>query len=348
VLVAVALIGATLGIVLATRDDGTANGNLHPVVTLPGIAGPPTTADPATTAAPVPPPITGAGDEPIADVARAVGPAVVLISTNTGQGSGIVYDKSGLIVTNAHVVEGVTQVRVQLADGDTYDDGEVVGVDTRRDVAVVRIKPREAIAAAVLGRTDDVRVGQTAVAIGSPFGLEQTVTAGIVSAVGRVVSTTNPVEMIQTDAPINPGNSGGPLADKQGRVIGMNTSIRTAGGSGSVGVGFAIPSDTFKIIADRIVNGESLDVASLGVRGATPTGGATGMLLSEVKPGSPAAQAGLRLGDLVTAVDGTKVATSAGLSARIQIHKPGDVVEITIVRDGATATVKVTLGTVPG
>jgi putative serine protease PepD len=347
-LVVVALLAATVGILLATRDRGSSStADVQAAVDQPRTSAAPTTTAPARSSDPANPPVSGNGDEPIADAARAVGPSVVLIATSAGQGSGIIYDKSGLIVTNAHVVEGFDKVAVQLADGEVYVDSPVVGRDSRRDVAVVRIKPETTLTAAVLGRTDDVRVGQTAVAIGSPFGLEQTVTAGIVSAVGRVVDTTNPVEMIQTDAPINPGNSGGALTDKQGRVIGMNTSIRTAGGSGSVGVGFAIPSDTFKVIADRIVNGESLEVAFLGVRGTAPTSGAAGMLLTEVRPGSPAAQAGLKVGDLVTAIDGTKVTSSLGLSARIQLHKPKDTVELTVTREGSTLKIKVTLGTLP-
>jgi S1-C subfamily serine protease len=201
----------------------------------------------------------------------------------------------------------------------------------------------------VFASTNNVHVGQIAIAIGSPFGLEQTVTSGIVSAVGRVVSPTNPVEMIQTDAPINPGNSGGPLADSQGRVIGMNTSIRTADGSmGSVGVGFAIPSDTLNDIAQRIVNGESLDVAYLGVRGSAPTGSTAGVVVTEVRPNSPAAHADLRTGDQVGAIDGTPVTNMSSLSARIQLHRPGDTVTLTIQRDGTEKDVQVTLGALGG
>jgi putative serine protease PepD len=293
------------------------------------------------------PPVAGNGDEPIADVARAVGPSVVLIATDEGEGSGIIYDKSGLIVTNAHVVGTFTTVAVQLADGTVFDDAKVVGTDTVRDVAVVKVPTTKDLPAATFGKTDDVRVGQTAVAIGSPFGLEQTVTAGIVSAVGRVISNQNPVEMIQTDAPINPGNSGGALADKQGRVIGMNTSIRTTGSnSGSVGVGFAVPADTFIAIANRIVKGESLAVAYLGIRGSAPTGGGNGgVVISTVQAGSPAATAGLKPGDVITSLNGTKITTMLGMSARVQLQKPGDVIELTIVRDGSTSKVKITLGT---
>jgi S1-C subfamily serine protease len=343
VLAVVALLAGLLGALIGVKagDDNT-TGTSAPI-TLPQNRN---TGGSGTTVAP---PISGSVEEPAAAVAQAVGPAVVLISTDVGQGSGIAYDSSGLIVTNAHVVEGYSRVQVTLADGEIYDNAEVLGADTRRDVAVVRITPRNSLATAVFASTNNVHVGQIAIAIGSPFGLEQTVTSGIVSAVGRVVSPTNPVEMIQTDAPINPGNSGGPLADSQGRVIGMNTSIRTADGSmGSVGVGFAIPSDTLNDIAQRIVNGESLDVAYLGVRGSAPTGSTAGVVVTEVRPNSPAAHADLRTGDQVGAIDGTPVTNMSSLSARIQLHRPGDTVTLTIQRDGTEKDVQVTLGALGG
>lgn len=326
------LLGAAIGVQVAD-DDAPARSAASPTV------------DRQTGTTPsVTPPITGEVDEPVAAVAQAVGPAVVLIQTTRGEGSGIIYDSSGYILTNAHVVESSNRVRVRLADGSVYDDARVIGADDRRDIAVVKIEPRTPLTAAVFGPTADVHVGQMAIAIGSPFGLEQTVTAGIVSAVGRVVSTTNPVEMIQTDAPINPGNSGGPLADAKGRVIGMNTSIRTTDGTGgSVGVGFAIPSDTLLDIAQRIVNGESLEVAYLGVRG-TEASGSSGVVLVEVVPDSPASAAGLREDDRVVSIDGQNVTSMLMLSARIQLHRPGDTIELTIERDGEQQTVTVTLG----
>jgi putative serine protease PepD len=334
VLVVLGLVGALM---VVANDDETSS-----------VGEPAATATTAPVGASAPPPVSGpTSDEPIADVAKAVGPSVVLIATDEGEGSGIIYDKAGLIITNAHVVGTSRTVTVQLADGTIYQDATVVGTDTVRDVAVVRFSPKTPVVAASFGKIDDVRVGQTAVAIGSPFGLEQTVTAGIVSAVGRVISDRNPVEMIQTDAPINPGNSGGALADKQGRVIGMNTSIRTTGtNSGSVGVGFAVPADTFLNIAGRIVKGESLAVAFLGIRGSTPTSGASGVVISSVTSGSPAASAGLQAGDLITTLNGSKVTTMAGLSARVQLQKPGDTVELAIVRNGDTQKVKITLGAV--
>ena len=201
--------------------------------------------------------------------------------------------------------------------------------------------------------SETVQVGQLAVAIGSPFGLEQSVTAGIVSAVNRAVPHANVidgsptiVEMIQTDAPINPGNSGGALADRQGRVVGMNTSIRTDGiVSGNLGVGFAIPSDTILLVADRIVNGESLDVGFLGVSGQNPALGRAGALIIDVVEDSPAWDGGLMPGDLVVSVDGFPILGMSELAAKIRISSPGTEVEIGVIRNGEEAFFKVILGT---
>ena len=188
-------------------------------------------------------------DEPVATVAETVAPSVVRIDTATGTGSGIIYDQNGSVVTNAHVVLGSETVEVQLADG-TRATGKVLGSDPAVDIAILQIQENLNFRKATFATLDTVRVGQLAVAIGSPFGLEQSVTAGIVSAVNRAVPTLNiengsrtVLEMIQTDAPINPGNSGGALVDRQGRVVGMNTLIRTDGNvEGNLGVGFAIPT----------------------------------------------------------------------------------------------------------
>jgi putative serine protease PepD len=338
VLAVVALLAGLLGAYIGVKaaDDDPVAGPTATSVDRP-------TSNPGAT---FPPPISGDVDEPAAAVAQAVGPAVVLVQTTNGEGSGIVYDASGLIVTNAHVVENFSTVDVTLADGEIYEDAEVVGRDPIRDIAVVRIQPVNELTVAVFGPTAEVHVGEIAIAIGSPFGLEQTVTAGIVSAVGRVLSPTNPVEMIQTDAPINPGNSGGALADAQGRVIGMNTAIRTADGiGGSVGVGFAIPSDTLMDIANRIVTGESLEVAYLGVRGSAPTGTSAGVVILDVRPDSPAEAAGLQDGDEVRAIDGEPVVNMSSLSATVQLHRPGDTVTLTIERNDQEMTVEVTLGT---
>ena len=290
--------------------------------------------------------------EPVTAVAAAVSPSVVRIDTSTGTGSGIILDSSGRVVTNAHVVNGAQTVEIRLSDG-TRAEGIVLGSDPNVDIAIVKIEGNAMFEEAVFALSDTVQVGQLAVAIGSPFGLEQSVTAGIVSAINRAVrhanvidGTPTVVEMIQTDAPINPGNSGGALADRQGRVVGMNTSIRTDGiVSGNLGVGFAIPSDTILLVADRIVNGESLDVGYLGVSGQNPTLGRAGALIVDVLEGSPAWDGGLMSGDLVVSVDGSPILGMSELAAKIRIASPGTQVEIGVIRNGEEAFFKVILGT---
>ena len=288
------------------------------------------------------------GNEPIVDVARAVGPSVVLVTTGSGQGSGIVYRSDGLIVTNAHVVGTARRVVVTTAAGDRLE-GVVLGTDAVHDVAVVEVDPDEPLVAAPFASSSEVAPGQTAVAIGSPFGLTQTVTAGIISAVGRLFpAASSPavdrvVEMLQTDAPINPGNSGGPLADLDGRVIGMNTSIRTDGSSGgNVGVGFALPSDSVRIIADRIIAGEPLDFGLLGVTVDDPPDG-VGALITGVTPDGGAEAAGLLIGDVVVAVDGSPIVGRGELVAQVQLRGSGTVVELAVDRDGQRLTVSATL-----
>ncbi len=288
--------------------------------------------------------------EPVAAAASAVSPAVVLVTHDFGQGSGIIYDAEGLILTNAHVVGAVTDVRIQLASG-VIVPGEVVGADPSTDVAVIRIATDEEFGVAVLAPTSSVQVGQLAVAIGSPFGLDQTVTAGVVSALGRVVpnlqsdgSGDSVVAMIQTDAPINPGNSGGALADRQGRVIGMNTAIRTDGSGGNIGVGFAIPSDTAKLVADRIVTGQPLAQAFLGVSGTTPLIGAPGVVVGEVTPGSGADIGGVLPGDLIVSFDGAEIRDMFDLMAEVRLRQPNAPVQVVVVRDSIRKTLMVTLG----
>ncbi len=292
--------------------------------------------------------------EPVADVADAVSPSIVVIISDEGQGSGVVWDaENGYIVTNNHVVELSTNVDVEFPDGQTVV-GTVIGGDPTRDVAVVGVDPDEvnSLIQAVFAPTSEVRVGQLAVAIGGPFGLDQSVTSGVVSAINRVLleggsdpENPSPVEMIQTDAPINPGNSGGALADRFGRVIGINTQIRTAGTAGNIGVGFAIPSDTIVLIARRIVNGESLDVGFLGIQGETPTDGSPGALVTSVVDGSPADDSGIKAGDLIIAVNGKEVSSMADLAAEIKLFRPGEAVDILLLRDGTRLTVRAILTT---
>lgn len=294
-------------------------------------------------------PLEGTELEPAAAVASVLGPAVVQIETGAGLGSGFVYDESGLIMTAYHVVEDASTVRVRLADG-TRTEGQVLGIDPSTDVAVVKIDPTEDLAVATLATGVPVQVGQLAIAIGSPFGLDQTVTAGIVSAVGRSAQTPGGVvPAIQTDAPINTGNSGGALADRQGRVIGINDSIITGGSSstGNVGVGFAVPIDIAKNVADRIVAGEPVDGGFLGVEGADATGARAGAALTSVSPGSPAEAAGLSTDDVVVALDGAPVASMIDLAAKVRTRSPGDTVTLTVLRGGDEREVVVELGTSP-
>jgi len=305
------------------RDDAT-----------PAGAGIPTAAPSA--AAPAP---SASGQEPAAAVAKALLPTVVEIRRGSGLGSGFVYDRNGYIMTAAHVVEGTDQVEVRLYDG-TQLNGRVVGTDELNDVAVVKVD-RTGLAAAPLALGETVEVGQLAVAIGSPFGLNETVTAGIISATDRNLEGR---EVIQTDAPINPGNSGGVLADRRGRVIGINDAIQTGSDSnGNVGIGFAIPIDLAARSATAIVQGKPVQVGYLGVTMAPPTGGQDGALVQEVASGSPAAKAGLRPGDLVVAIDGQSVADYGELGARIRSHKPGDKITLKVVRGGNETTITATL-----
>jgi len=295
------------------------------------------------------PPVKGDSSEPAAAVATALGPAVVQIETSKGLGSGFVYDESGLILTASHVTDGESSVEVRMADG-TRSTGTVVGEDPSTDVAVVRIEPAKDMAVATLATGVTVKVGQTAIAIGSPFGLDQSVTAGIVSAVGRSAETPGGViPAIQTDAPINSGNSGGALADRTGRVIGINDSIATGGSNatGNLGIGFAIPIDIAKSVADRLVAGQSTEAGFLGVEGADATGAHTGAAITSVSAGSPADEAGLTESDVVVAVDGKPVSSMIDLAAKVRTHQPGEKVELTVSANGAQRVVDVTLGTAP-
>ena len=282
--------------------------------------------------------------EPVAAVAKALLPSVVQLETGSGVGSGVVYDRDGLVLTAAHVVSGASEVTVRLADG-TRVRGEVVGTDEATDVAVVRVA-RSGLDAAELAVGTPVRVGQLAVAIGSPFGLEGTVTSGVVSAVGRSVvmgDDDSVSSMIQTDAPINPGNSGGALADRRGQVIGINDSIRTTTGA-NAGVGFAIPIDTAASVAEDLLRGREPSIGFLGVSGSEPASGPGGALVTEVHPGTPAADAGLQAGDVITAFDGRRIESMLELAAAVRSTDPGTDVALELVRSGATISTEVSVG----
>ena len=353
VLVALSLVSGGIVIGSALTADQTVTATPVPVSTPVRATGDDSVSNPRLPV--VPGPLAGEdSDEPVADVAQVVAPSVVLIRTDMGQGSGIVWDAAnGYIVTNDHVTGSATSVVVQFDNGNRVS-GTVVGGDSVRDVAVVHVEPSEAdLVEAVFAPTATVEVGQLAVAIGSPFGLDQSVTAGIVSAVNRIYyyggsdpSESVHVEMIQTDAPINPGNSGGALADREGRVIGMNAQIHTDGQStGNVGVGFAVPSDTIVLIAQRIVDGESLEMAHMGVSGVTLTDGTVGVLVQSVVDGAAAAAAGLEAGDLIVSFNGEPVSSMVDLSAEVKLFRPGDEVTVGLIRDGELVETSVILGT---
>ena len=287
--------------------------------------------------------VASRGPESVAAVAKAVLPSVVQIETENGLGTGVVYNKDGFILTAAHVVDGSSGVTVRLSDGRRVR-GEVEGADAATDVAVVSVGRRD-LPPASLAIGIPVKVGQLAVAIGSPFGLEGTVTAGVVSAVERTITTNegSVASMIQTDAPINPGNSGGALVDRKGRVIGINDAIRSDSGV-NAGVGFAIPIDTAASVAEALLQGRAPEVGFLGVSGAEPGMGQPGAQITHVQPGTPAARAGLRLGDLITGFDGKRVESMAELAARVRPTQPGTEVLLEVVRNGRTLKVPLRVG----
>ena len=284
-----------------------------------------------------------------------------------GQGSGFVFDTKGNIVTAAHVVEGATSVSVKFWNGAVYS-AQVVGTDASTDLAVIRVKaPASALVPIPLGDSSKLSVGDGVVAIGSPFGLEESVTAGIVSALHRQMTSPNNYtidDSIQTDAAINHGNSGGPLLNGRGQVIGVNAQIESDSG-GNDGVGFAVPSNTIRSIVSKLIASGRVDHAYLGVSVATiPASAAArlgvpaGVEVTGVNNGTAAADAGLQGstseqtvqgqsyptgGDVVTAVDGKQVTTANALRAAIDAKSPGDRLTLTYTRDGSSHTVTVTL-----
>jgi putative serine protease PepD len=268
--------------------------------------------------------------------------------TQQAQGSGFVYDTEGHVITNQHVVDGAETVTVTFANGKEYS-ARVVGGDPSTDIAVIDVDaPASELKPLRLADSSAVEVGDGVVAIGSPYGLEQTVTAGIVSAVNRQITSPNSFaidDAIQTDAAINHGNSGGPLLDMDGDVVGVNSQIESESG-GNVGIGFAVPSNTVAKIADALIADGSVEHAYLGVA-IDDTEGAEGATLAEVRSGTPAAEAGLQQGDVVTEFDGESVDSADELRRLVDAKSPGDKVELTIERDGDTQTVEVTLGTRP-
>ena len=298
--------------------------------------------------------------------------AVVEITTTAGgssfgdpatraQGSGFVYDHKGRIVTNQHVVEGASSISVSFWNGTTFD-AELVGSDSSTDLAVIKVNAASSLLEPLrLGDSSDVAIGDAVLAMGSPFGLEGTVTSGIVSALHRQMTAPNDftiTDTIQTDAAINHGNSGGPLLDRRGRVIGVNAQIESDSG-GSDGVGFAIPSNTVRSIVKQLIRSGEVQHAYLGI---TMVAVPEGVAVTQSRSGTPAEEAGLRAatgtetvdgqeqptgGDVIIEFDGRAVTSEAALQSAVDAMRPGDKVSITVLRDGKRRTIDVTLAVRP-
>lgn len=334
---------------------------------------------------------TGAGSTMnVAEIYERAAPGVVQI-TSTGPaavpvdpfggapasalGSGFVIDKAGHIVTNYHVVRDASEIRVSFSNQDTVE-AKLVGVDPSTDLAVLQVQTdASALTPLPLGDSDTVRVGDPVVAIGNPFGLTRTATAGIVSALQRLITAPNRFaidHVIQTDAPINKGNSGGPLLNARGQVIGVNTQIETGGvAQGNVGIGFAVPANTVKEVVAQILKTGRVDRAYLGIIGQTITPDLVqmvklpvekGVIVQSVLPDSAASRAGLRAGDssvvvagetyvlggdIIVAFEGKQIASIEDLREAIAEHEPGDRVRLEIYRDGKKTSVTATLGRQP-
>jgi S1-C subfamily serine protease len=312
----------------------------------------PDTAPPATRTAPV-------KTTAVADIYSKVSSGVVFVQANSGRGqlafpgggraasgSGFVIDDQGHIVTNDHVVEGATQYRVRFGENGKPIVAKLLGTDPSADLALLQVDPKdvgEALHPVMLGASEELRPGDPAIAIGSPFGLEGTVTSGIVSALGRTIQAPNGFSIsnaVQTDAAINPGNSGGPLLDSAGRVIGVNSQIRTNGGDQNSGVGFAVPVDAVKRAIPFLKDGKDVPHAYLGISTAQATDG--GARVGGVADNGPAAKAGLRV-----QIGSTPVHEPDDVSAAVNARRPNDEVRVVVERGGERRTLTVKLGEQP-
>jgi serine protease Do len=313
-------------------------------------------------------------DEPVARVASQVGPSVVQVNVEAtqdtvfgprseeGVGSGVIYRNDGYIITNNHVVEGASELSVAFADG-TSERAEVVGRDPDTEIAVIQVD-RNDLPAASFNESEDLVVGQLAVAIGSPSGFESTVTAGVISGLGREFPAEftggrverSLVDLIQTDAAISPGNSGGALANRDGEIIGINVAYLPPAETGAVNIGFAVPSDTAVSVADQLIETGEVSSAYLGVyttdlspedaeRFDLPVD--SGAIVREVEPGNAADEAGVIRGDIIVALGDTPIESSGDLLGALRDYQPGDTVDLTVVRDGDEQTLEVTLGERP-
>jgi S1-C subfamily serine protease len=306
-------------------------------------------------------------DSDIAALYAAVRPSVVRITGQGGGGgglgSGVVIDEQGHILTNYHVIEDFDEISVRFSDGSAFS-AEVVGTDPGNDLAIIQVDaPADLLEPAVLGDSDAVRVGETVIAIGNPFDIEGTLTEGVISGIGRVLGSANgrPLrQLIQSDAAINPGNSGGALFNSAGEVIGITTAIENPSGDRVfVGIGYAVPSNTAQRFLPAMLAGDEVQHPRLGVRltDVTPDLAAElnlsvdyGVIISSVELGSAAAQAGLEggsgissVGDVIVAIDDVEVRTFSDLADYIDSRQVGDMVQVTVIRDGAEQTIAVTL-----
>jgi putative serine protease PepD len=295
----------------------------------------------------------------LATTAATVQPTVVSVKTRVGEGSGVVISADGYIVTNNHVVEGASGSAVQVTfNSGKQLDATIVGTDPKTDLAVIKVGAT-GLTFVNWGNSDDVQVGDTVLAIGSPLGLQGSVTAGIVSALHRTITvggdqqsqfstptaTTTIGDALQTDAPINPGNSGGALVDTTGKLIGINSAIATSGSNGNIGVGFAIPSNRVKTVSEQLMKGGKVSHPYLGVSvGAAQNGGAQ---IQTVEAGSPADKAGIVAGDVVTKVGDRAITTSEDLVGAIQSSSAGTQMKLTVVRNGTERQVTATVGEQP-
>jgi S1-C subfamily serine protease len=372
VLLGVAL-GIIIGIILSLSNGLTFSQANTPDAPAPTLAPPPANALE----------LFDAQENAVASIYQQAGPSVVHVTSLTqvsdffrgvvpqeGTGSGFVYDTQGHIVTNNHVIAGAQQISVVLADG-TVLPAKVTGADEYYDLAVIEVDPTKLKAAPLpLGDANSLQVGQDVLAIGNPFGLDRTLTSGIISALGRTIDSSSGSVIgnaIQTDAAINPGNSGGPLLNMRGQVIGVNAAIQSTSGGGSVGIGFAVPISTVKLVVpDLIAKGKfshpslGLQVAELGYEVAPASSGPqNGLLIVQVDANGPAAKAKLQAaktqqsffqtvysgGDIITAINGQNLTTRDDLSLFLEQNtKAGDTVTVTIYRDGKSQDVKVTVG----
>src|SRR5215467_10576756 len=346
--------------------------------------------DRAATAASGPAPAVSQGLPDFATLAKRVGPSVVNVSTTqvrkaaadtpspfdsddpmsqfwqrffggrmprggsqrqTGLGSGFLIDRNGTILTNYHVVDGAQKISVTLSDGKTYD-AKVIGKDQKTDIAVVKIDAGQDLPAVTLGDSDRLEVGEWVMAIGNPFGLDHTVTSGIVSAKGRQIGQGPYDNFIQTDASINPGNSGGPLVNLQGEVVGITTAIYSQSG-GNIGIGFAIPTNSVKELLPQLKDKGRVVRGYLGttVQKITPEIADSlglkqqhGALVADVMRGSPAERAGIKTGDIITEFNSKEVKDSAELPALVARVAPGTTASIKVLRDGKEISLPITVG----